>query len=30
MSTDKKIPFRFVLEELEPIRPQVKRAFGLT
>jgi len=30
MSTDKKIPFRFVLEELEPIRPEVKRAFGFT
>lgn len=28
MSTDKKIPFRFVLDELEPIRPVVKRAFG--
>jgi len=30
MSTDKKIPFRFVLEELEPIRPEVKRVFGFT
>ena len=30
MSTDKKIPFGFVLEELEPIRPRVKRAFGFT
>lgn len=30
MSADKKIPFRFVLEELEPIRPEVKRAFGFT
>ena len=30
MSTDKKIPFGFVLEELEPIRPHVRRAFGFT
>lgn len=30
MSTDKKIPYRFVLEELEPIRPRIKRAFGFT
>ena len=30
MSTDKKIPFSFVLEELEPIRPRVTRAFGFT
>ena len=30
MSTDKKIPFRFVLEELGPIRPDVRRAFGFT
>jgi hypothetical protein len=30
MSTDKKIPFGFVLDELEPIRPRIKRAFGFT
>jgi hypothetical protein len=30
MRTDKKTPFPFVLEELEPIRPRVKRAFGFT
>ena len=30
MSIDKKTPFRFVLDELEPIRPRVKRAFGFT
>jgi hypothetical protein len=30
VSKDKKIPFSFVLEELEPIRPVVKRAFGFT
>lgn len=30
MSRDKKTPFPFVLEELEPIRPTVKRAFGFT
>ena len=28
MSRDKKIPFSFVLDELEAIRPTVKRAFG--
>jgi hypothetical protein len=26
----KREPFPFVLEELEPIRPTVKRAFGFT
>lgn len=30
MSRDKKILFSFVLDELEPIRPVVKRAFGFT
>ena len=30
MRTDKKIAYPFVLEELEPIRPRVKRAFGFT
>jgi len=30
MSGQKKTPFPFVLEELEPIRPTVKRAFGFT
>jgi hypothetical protein len=30
MRTDKKIPYPFVLEELEPLRPRIKRAFGFT
>jgi hypothetical protein len=30
MRTDKKIPFSFVLDELEPLRPRIKRAFGFT
>ena len=30
MPADKKIPYGFVLDELEPIRPRVKRAFGFT